>query len=276
MHLLATQGLLRSRTLEQLPPGRKLNALKAHFFQKNRALKRVFSQSIRFDRVERPRLRWVNKRFHDAMPAMKPDDLQPTRHTLVQRLKDLEDQESWQNFFNTYWRLIYTVALRSGLTEAEAHDVVQETVLTVVKNIGEFQPGAEHGSFRSWLLHATRWRIADQFRKRARVPAQSIHGSSDPARTSTIERVPDPSSDDVARHWEEHWRQNLMDAAIENVKTRVDAEDYQLFDRHVLKGETAISVARRLGTRLSRVYLVKYRVSRMLSKEVRRLEKQLN
>jgi RNA polymerase sigma factor (sigma-70 family) len=204
---------------------------------------------------------------------MKPDDLQRTRHTLVQRLKDLEDQESWQDFYNTYWRLIHTVAIRSGLSDSEAHDVVQETVLTVVKKIGDFQPGAEHGSFRSWLLHATRWRIADQLRKRARVPAQSMHGTDDTARTSTIERIPDPSSEDLEAHWESNWKQNLMDAAIENVKARVDAEDYQLFDRHVLKGETAISVARKLGTRLSRVYLVKYRVSRLLAKEVKRLEK---
>jgi RNA polymerase sigma factor (sigma-70 family) len=204
---------------------------------------------------------------------MKPDDLQPTRHTLVQRLKNLEDQDSWQDFFNTYWRLIYTVALRSGLTEAEAHDVVQETVLTVVRKIGNFQPGAEHGSFRSWLLHATRWRIADQLRKRARIPAQPMHTSEDTARTATVERVPDPSGDDLQEHWESHWKQNLMDAAIDNVKASVDAEDYQLFDRHVLKGETAISVARKLGARLSRVYLVKYRVSRLLAKEVRRLER---
>jgi RNA polymerase sigma factor (sigma-70 family) len=204
---------------------------------------------------------------------MKPDDLQPTRHTLVQRLKNLDDQDSWQDFFNTYWRLIYTVALRSGLTEAEAHDVVQETVLTVVRKIGNFQPGAEHGSFRSWLLHATRWRIADQLRKRARIPAQPMHTSEDTARTATVERVPDPSGDDLQEHWESHWKQNLMDAAIDNVKASVDAEDYQLFDRHVLKGETAISVARKLGARLSRVYLVKYRVSRLLAKEVRRLER---
>jgi RNA polymerase sigma factor (sigma-70 family) len=204
---------------------------------------------------------------------MKADDLHATRHTLIQRLKDLEDQESWQDFFNTYWRLIYSVAVRSGLTDSEAHDVVQETVLTIVRKIGDFEPGAEHGSFRSWLLHATRWRITDQLRKRARVPAQSMHASDDTARTSTIERVADPSSEDLEAHWESHWKQNLMDAAIENVKARVDAEDYQLFDRHVLKGETAISVARKLGSRLSRVYLVKYRVSRMLAKEVKRLEK---
>ena len=38
-----------------------------------------------------------------------PDDLNHTRWTLIQRLKDLEDNDSWQAFFDAYWRLIYTV-----------------------------------------------------------------------------------------------------------------------------------------------------------------------
>ena len=43
--------------------------------------------------------------------------------------------------------------------------MVQETVITVSKNITKYERAA--GSFKGWLLHITRWRIADQFRKRA-------------------------------------------------------------------------------------------------------------
>ena len=50
------------------------------------------------------------------------DSFLPTRHSLVERLKDLDDQASWQEFFDTYWRLIRSVALKAGLTEAEAQD----------------------------------------------------------------------------------------------------------------------------------------------------------
>jgi hypothetical protein len=41
-----------------------------------------------------------------------PDPLIPTRRSLLNRLKNWEDQDSWEEFFNTYWRLIYRTALR--------------------------------------------------------------------------------------------------------------------------------------------------------------------
>ena len=53
------------------------------------------------------------------MPS-NPDDTIPTRQSLLERLKDWKDQTSWQDFFNTYWKLIYGVARQAGLTEPEA------------------------------------------------------------------------------------------------------------------------------------------------------------
>ena len=52
-----------------------------------------------------------------------PDDLVPTRWSLINRLKNWDDQTSWREFFDTYWRLIYSVATRAGLTDAEAPSV---------------------------------------------------------------------------------------------------------------------------------------------------------
>src|ERR1700761_404347 len=100
------------------------------------------------------------------VPPDKPGDVfAATRHSLVERLANWEDQRNWQEFFETYWRLIYSVARKSGLSDTEAQDDVQETVITVAKNITKYDRTA--GSFKSWLLHTTRWRIADQFRKRS-------------------------------------------------------------------------------------------------------------
>src|SRR5207244_2384698 len=96
-------------------------------------------------------------------------DLIPTRHSLLNRLKDWSDQASWQDFFDTYWQLIYNVAVKAGLSDAEAQDVVQETVIAVARKIGEFKTAPAHGSFSAWLMQLTRWRIADQRRKRGKV-----------------------------------------------------------------------------------------------------------
>src|SRR5438445_11037380 len=117
----------------------------------------------------------------------------PTRQSLLSRLKDWNDQESWRVFFDTYWKLIYNAAIRSGLTEAEAQDVVQETVIAVAKKIPAFVYDPSKTSFKTWLMRQTRWRILGQLRKR--MPIEASEGRP-PARsssaTATIERVPDP------------------------------------------------------------------------------------
>ena len=48
--------------------------------------------------------------------ADEPDEFLPTRRTLLSRLKNREDEQSWKDFFDTYWKLIYGVAIRAGLT----------------------------------------------------------------------------------------------------------------------------------------------------------------
>src|SRR5881628_645151 len=107
------------------------------------------------------------------MPAMsvETDDLLATRWSLLARLKDWQDQASWQEFFDAYWKLIYSVALKAGLSDAEAQEVVQETVISVAKKMPEFKADPAAGSFKSWLLTLTRWRIIDQVRKRQAKPA---------------------------------------------------------------------------------------------------------
>src|SRR5438552_9093962 len=115
------------------------------------------------------------------------DQLIPTRATLIDRLKNWQDQSSWQEFFDTYWKLIYGVARQAGLTDAEAQDVVQDTMLSVARHMPGFKYDPAIGSFKGWLLNMTRWRIIDQVRKRRLgVPPAAEQGA--------LEEVIDPAS----------------------------------------------------------------------------------
>src|SRR4030095_16823139 len=189
----------------------------------------------------------------------------PTRHSLLARLKDWEDRTSWQEFFDTYWRLIYAVACKSGLSDAEAQDVVQETVLTVAKKVGDFK-AQPNGSFKGWLLQITRRRIADQFEKRqkaGRAPCPAVVGAgTTPAlgserstRTSTIERIPDPAGFDMDACWEEQWQKGLLAAATERVKNLVSPKQYQMFELYVLREWPARKVAQTLDVSSAQVFL---------------------
>src|SRR6266702_4540209 len=165
---------------------------------------------------------------------MKQASLIATRRSLVERLADWEDQRRWQEFFDTYWKLIHSAARQSGLTDVEAQEVVQETVITVARNIDKLKYDPAIGSFKGWLLQITRWRIADQFRKREPGNAKRLR-SADDRLTATIERVPDSHAVDLDAVWEKEWQDNLFDAAIARVKKKVDPKQFQTVDYDVRK-----------------------------------------
>ncbi|MBI3852329.1 MAG: sigma-70 family RNA polymerase sigma factor [Verrucomicrobia bacterium] len=203
------------------------------------------------------------------------DELIPTRATLIQRLKNWQDQSSWQDFFDTYWKLIYHVALKAGLREAEAQDVVQETMISVAKHMPSFKYDPAIGSFKAWLLNMTRWRISDQLRKRE-IAAEHRAFSNDTATgTRTVDKVVDPRSQELDAVWEAEWKKNLYDAAIAKVKRRFDPQKYQIFDLYVNKEWAPARVATAFGVSIDQVYLAKHRVTEMITEEVQRLEMQM-
>lgn len=199
---------------------------------------------------------------------MDPESLNPTRQSLVSRLKQWDDQEGWQEFFDTYWRLFYSVARKSGLSDEEAQEVVQATVIAVAKSIHEFKRDPAKGSFKGWLLQIARWRIADQRRKQHRKDRHTKEPLDETDGTPWVERIADPAGPGLEAVWDEEWERNLLAAATDKVKRRVRLEQYQMFDLHVLKEWPAERVAERFGVTANQVYAAKYKVSRMIEKEL--------
>jgi len=198
-------------------------------------------------------------------------DLVPTRRTLLTRLKDWGDQAGWQEFFDTYWRLIYSVAVEAGLTDTEAQEVVQETLLEVAKKMPGFRYDPALGSFKGWLLHTTQWKISAQFKRRRRQQREIHLPEENGTATRALERQPDPTSLDWDQVWETEWERNLLAAALEKVKLRVSPAQFEIFYLHVLKERPVKEVAATLEVSAGQVYLARHRVGRLLKSELRRL-----
>lgn len=196
----------------------------------------------------------------------------PTRKSLLGRLKNWEDNASWRQFFDTYWKLIYAFAVQRGLTHQEAEEVVQETILAVAKSIPNLDYNPERCRFKTWLLTVTRSKIANLHEKKARNP--SVHPPEDASlATPILERVADmKQQEDWERLWDSEWEKNLMDAAIQRVKRRVSIEQFQMFDLFVLKGWPARQVAKTLHVTVAHVYVAKHRISKLVQKEIAQLE----
>lgn len=204
--------------------------------------------------------------------AESRDELIPTRATLIRRLKDWQDQSSWQDFFDTYWKLIYGTAMKSGLTTTEAQDVVQETMISVAKHMPSFKYDPAIGSFKTWLLNMTRWRITDQLRKRGPFNADRLPSEDTATRTGTVERVVDPMSLELDALWNAEWEKNLVEAAMAKVKRRLDPKKYQIFDLYVNKEWPPEKVAATFGISVDQVYLAKHRTTEMIKEEIKKLQ----
>jgi hypothetical protein len=79
---------------------------------------------------------------------------------------------------------------------------------------------------------------------------------------------------DLEALWDREWEKNLMDAATERVKRRINAEHYQIFHLLMIKRETPAKVADLLKVSKARLALVKHRVARLVRKEIAHLKQQ--
>lgn len=203
--------------------------------------------------------------------AAEDEDLLPTRYSLIERLRNLGDQASWREFFDTYWKLLYGAALRAGLSDQEAEDAVQETVIGVARKMEEFRYDPAVCSFKGWLMHVIRCRIADAIRRRRIQNIPLAAGPTDSTTEPTLD-IPDPSGDVLDEIWEDEWRRNLVDVALQRVRRRVKPDLYQIFYLHAVKGLGVRDVARLTGASLPKVYVTWHRIAHQVKAEVRRLE----
>ena len=211
----------------------------------------------------------------EPSPRRAAEELIPTRASLLARLKNWDDSRSWMDFFNTYWRLIYGRAVNARLSDQEAQEVVQETVISIAKKIHEFKVDPALGSFKTWLYLIVSRRIADQHRKRDRANAvlDVLPEGEDGA--SLLENLPGPAAMQPDAAWDAEWENNLVAAAMERVKEQVKTSHYQIFDYHVIQSHSVTETAKDLQTNAAMVHLVKHRVGRLVRKEVEALREEL-
>jgi len=198
--------------------------------------------------------------------------IRDTRSSLLGRVKDLDDDQSWRTFCAIYTKLIRSQALGAGLRESEAEDVVQETMIEVSKRLQSFHYDRQAGSFKAWLFQLARWRIANEFQKRTRDPIfiESIvsgerNGSDMRALTAALTTEPDES-------WEREWQQAVFAAALNSLKRRWPPKQYQAIALLMVNQWSVSQTCKVLRMTRTHLYVLRFRAMYQLKKEVARLK----
>jgi RNA polymerase sigma factor (sigma-70 family) len=212
----------------------------------------------------------------DLLPEPGTDSFLPTRQSLLSRLRDCQDQAGWREFFDSYWRLVYNVARKAGLRDAEAQDVVQNTFIYLTRKMPNFRYDPARGSFKSWLRVVTRSRIS-VYRRREKSDEKLIREplpALNDELTDPIEEIPDPAGDALDEVWQREWEENLLQTALRRVRSRVSAQQLLIFRLASQEDLSLNQVAKKLHVSLPQVYLARHRVGRLFKAEVQRLRRE--
>jgi RNA polymerase sigma factor (sigma-70 family) len=196
------------------------------------------------------------------------EDSLRTRQSLLTRLKDWNDHAGWREFFDTYWRLIYNVARKSGLGDQDAQDLVQEVLLGVAKQMPQCRYDKTKGRFKHWLCGIVRHRIIDHWRKNGKADAlkspmperESLLGSAEP---------------ELDRVWQSEWASSLLKAALARVQGKVSARNFLIYDLSVVRDTPTSRICSMLGVNAAQVFLARHRVGKLVKAELHTLEEGL-
>ena len=185
-----------------------------------------------------------------------------TSLSLLDRARSNVTDEAWQRMAEVYSTLLRSWLTRFEVASTDADDLVQEVLLTVSRELPQFEHSGRTGAFRSWLRTILVHRLRDFWRSRKYRPAAT--GGSTWA--EQLEQLADESSN-ASREWDlEHDRQ-VMARLLESVRPRFEPKTWEAFHRQMFDGQRADIVAAELGMPLNSVYVARSRVLSTLRRE---------
>lgn len=198
---------------------------------------------------------------------MTRDAASQTHVSLLAKLRHQpEDAEAWRAFVDRYAPRIYAWCRHWRLQDADARDVTQDVLLKLAGAMRNFTYDAS-GSFRAWLKTLTRHAWTDFLANRQRKLAQ---GSGESQVLECLQTV--AAGEDLVRHLEQEFDQELLEEAERRVQARVDVPTWQAFCLTAKEQLSGAEVSQRLGLSVAAVFKYKSRVLKMLQDEVRGLE----
>jgi RNA polymerase sigma factor (sigma-70 family) len=185
-----------------------------------------------------------------------------TRPSLLLRLREPQQERAWQEFLEIYQPLIYRLARRRGIQDADAHEVTQEVLMAVTAAMETWDHDPERGSFRGWLNRVTRNVTVNLLVRQKRGP-QSI---GDIDSRQLLEAIPAEDAESV-NFDQEHQRQLFQWAALQ-IRNEFRETSWQAFWRTTVEGQDVASVAEQLGVTAGVIYVSRSRIMTRLRKKV--------
>lgn len=191
---------------------------------------------------------------------------------LLDSLRDTGASNAWEVFYDRYKDALFRYARKLGLSETDSQEVVQETMIAMIRILPEFVYDRNR-KFRNLLLTIAHRKVLNilklRYRKNLKLSEllNEQEVSSDIVHSDSVHE-----KEDLQR-----WRQALMESVLADLRNQsgINKKSYDIFECHILHEQSAEHVAAKFGVTTNSVYQIKFRIQKRLKSLAQRLESDL-
>jgi len=184
-----------------------------------------------------------------------------TRPSLLVRIRDSQDAESWRTFVELYTPPVLRYCRLRGLQDADAADVTQEVMAQVARSMRSFRYKPERGRFRDWLGTIARRKVNRHLTKKNL-------GTAGAGGDHTLEAHDSPRAIEADADWSAEFNAQILRTALDRVRPLFGTATWEAFASVWLENRTAAETASALCVSLEAVYVAKSKVLKRLEQEV--------
>jgi len=185
-----------------------------------------------------------------------------TSYTLIQKAKNLGDQDAWNEIYNFYQKFIHSLLYNIGFPKSDIEDISQLAMLQLTKHIDKYDES--RGRFRSWLSTMVKRVGYSNYQKQSNSNKTIDHYKkiSESASSSS------PSDLDTKIRFE--WEEFVYNEAIYRIKANFHNDALLVFELGI-EGLAVEEIVARTGYTKSSVYTIRARVKKSLTEEIRNI-----
>ncbi|KAA1260002.1 ECF RNA polymerase sigma factor SigE [Rubripirellula obstinata] len=188
-------------------------------------------------------------------------DWPETNDSLIARVKNLSDADSWTTFMDIYRPAVYRMARERGIQHADAEDLAQQVFVSVSKAIENWVPAPDQPPFRAWLIRITKNRIINALSRKKPDIGSGLTGV-----VEILDAVPgDFTAVETEVNRETH--AEAMRWATRQIRDEFTDVTWKMFSETAIESRPVAEVAKRYGKSVGAVYMARFRVMQRLKEK---------
>ncbi len=192
-------------------------------------------------------------------PQYQEKQMSETPVSLLERLRQQPDEESWKELLSLYQPWLSQWLNRFSLQDEDKEDLIQEVLHAVVRDLPNFEHNQRKGAFRLWLRRILTHRLKEFWRSRQTLPLAT--GKSNVQQL--LHQLEDPQSN-LSDLFDREHDKFVAQRLLIMVKEEFRPETWRAFQQTVLEDRKPAEVAEALQISVNAVLISKSRILKRL------------